>query len=271
MAETERALGIGNATLYARDFEGNLIMVRMEQGDRKGVKFVPMPGSVIGERFSSHEILLLSGTTAAAQDFVVNSYAIITALNQPVDLEPFNAFECTVTVVVKVKVTSGDEAFIRIKDEDGNVVGAEQTSTSVSYEAKTFTWTEANVKNDTFKVDAYVDAGQGTIYVESVTISDTYARPVVEAEDSTSPGALTVTLDTKGYPFVSYMYDTDDAGTGSITFEISNDNSAWKVVATHTPGGAKIEIVDVTTGFRYVRLKSTDATATQEFWISAKR
>lgn len=268
---TEQALGIGNAALYAKDFADpteDLIMVRMEQGDRKGVKFVPMPGSVIGERFSSHEVLLKSGTTVNAQDFTNNSYAILTALNQIVDLEPFNAFECTVTLVVKVKVTSGDTAYVRIKDEDGNIVGAEQTSTSVTYEAKTFTWTEANVKDDTFKVDAYVDAGQGTIYVESVTVSATYARPTVESKGNSSAAALTVTLDTKGYPFLSYMYDTDGAAT--INFQVSDDNANWHTETTHSPAGAEVKVTNVTTGFRYVRVTSATA-ATMTFKISAKR
>lgn len=267
---TERALGIGNAALYAKDFDGDLIMVRMEDGDRKGLKVVLLPGSVIEERFSSHNVLLASGTTADAQDFTVNAYAIITALNQAIGLEAFNAFECTVTLVVKVKVTSGDTAYVRIKDEDGNIVGAEQTSTSTSYETKTFSWTEANVKDDTFKLDCYVDAGQGSIYIESITISDTYARPIVENSGTQATGVLTVALDMKGYPLLSYMYDTDDADAGTILFQISNDNATWKTVTTHTPAGAKIEVVNATIGFRYVRLYS-DKNSTQTFWLSAKR
>jgi len=270
MAEGDRALGISNAALYARDYADNLMMARMEQGDRYGLKNVPMPGSIIGERFTSHEVELLTGTTSDAQDFIVNAYAIITALNQAVDLEPFNAFECTVTIVVKAKVTSGDTAYIRIKDEDGNIVGAEQNTTDTSYETLTFTWTESNVKTDAFDIDAYVDAGQGTCYVESVTISDTYARPIVENYGSQATGALTVSLDTKGYPFVTIMYDTDDADAGTVLFQVSRDNATWKTHTTYTPGGAKVECADHTCGFRYVRLYS-DKNSTQTFWISAKR
>lgn len=265
---TERAIAISNAALYAKDFEEDLIAVRMEQGSRKAIKVVPMPGSVLSELFSAHSTLLYDGVAADALDLTNLAYA--SKVTKDIDLAPFNAYGCTLTVVIQAKVTTGDTLYIRIKDVDGNVVGAEQTETLQAYTANTFTWTELNVGTDTMDIEAYVDGGQGSLYIDSITVSDSYARPVVENSGIAVTGPLTVALDTKGYAHLSYMYDTDDADAGDILFQISNDNATWKTHTTHTPGGAEVNAVTVATGFRYVRLYN-DKNSTQTFWLSAKR
>jgi hypothetical protein len=256
---------------YARDPAGNMRVIRTEQSvcNRKGLKTVPMQGSVIAERYGGAEVTLYSDT-AGATLLSVDDTSYTEQASHSTYYEAFIGYGATVEVTIKAKVTYGYTLYVRIKDKDGNVVGAEQATGQSSYVTMTFSWEELSTVGDTLSIEAYVSNSNatGTMYVESIKVKDPFARPTVEAEGTSASAALTTSLDTKGFPFLSYMYDVD--GACSVLLEVSNDNSTWKTHTTHTAAGAEVNCVDLTCGFRYVRLKTTSS-VTATFWLSAKR
>ena len=264
------SLGIANAVVYVRDSDGNLQVARAEQsaGERKGAKVVPMAGHSIAERYSAAEILLYQELVSGVSEVTVAAYA--EWKSKELFYEAAIGYGATIEVVVMAKVTSGDTGYFRIKDEDGTIVGAEQTVVSTAYTALTFSWLEeGNTVGDTLSIEAKVTAaGQLLAYVESIKVKGPYARPVVENSGSSYIEALTVVLDTFGFPFLSLMYDTD--GADIITLQVSRDASTWHTHTEYTPGGAEEAVADFTIGFRYVRLVSAASTS-KVFWLSAKR
>lgn len=269
----DQTLSVASASALTQDPDGNLRVTRGEQsvGNRKGTKVVPMPGSVVSERYSAAEVTLYT-ETEDANARPVSGAAYATVVERDVYYEAFIGYGATVEVKVQGYVNYGGVLHVRVLDEDDNVVGAEQSISLTTYTALTFTWAEvANTVGDTLKIQARLDGvgATGALYVEHIKLKDPYARPVVAGSGSSVGATLSTALDTMGFPFVSYAIVAGAAGVAD--FEVSDDNASWRLHSRHTftaSGGT--DVADVTTGFRYVRLTSDD-TINWTFELSAKR